>query len=94
MLFYSAASLVLNLEKLIVDAILVTKTISTSRDEIREIFMALARQRLMLSALLTPGLNEDVDSICYGKLGARISSAIVGLSRFSHSVVHIPIFLV
>ncbi|KIM43090.1 hypothetical protein M413DRAFT_26286 [Hebeloma cylindrosporum] len=84
----AAASLVLNLEKLVVDAISVTKTISTSRDEIREIFLTLERQRLMLSALLTPGLNADVDSICYGKLGARASSAIVGVSSPSNTTIY------
>ncbi|KDR82569.1 hypothetical protein GALMADRAFT_237950 [Galerina marginata CBS 339.88] len=75
----AAASLLLNLERVIVDSISVTKTISTSRDEVREILLALDRLRLILSALLTPGLNEGVDSICYGKLGAYPSSAIVGL---------------
>ncbi|KAF8903093.1 hypothetical protein CPB84DRAFT_1728490 [Gymnopilus junonius] len=74
----TAATLVLNLERLIVDAISVTKTISTSRDEVREILLTLDRLRLMLSALLTPGLSDDVDSICYGKLGAYPSSALVG----------------
>lgn len=77
----AAASLVLNLEKVIVDSISVTKTISTSRDEVREILLVLDRLRLILSVLLTPGLNSDVDSICYGKLGAHPSSALVGLSR-------------
>ncbi|KAH9480388.1 WD repeat-containing protein 7 [Psilocybe cubensis] len=76
----AAASLVLNLEKIIVDSIQVTKTISTSRDEVREILLTLERLRLLLSVLITPGLNSDVDSICYGKLGAYPSSALVGLS--------------
>lgn len=69
------------------DAIAVTKTISTSRDEIREILLALDRLRLILSSLLTPGLNEDVESICFGKLGAYPASVLVGLSR---SVQFIP----
>ena len=90
--FFPAASLALNLEKLIVDAILVTKTISTSRDEVREIFLTLERLRLLLSAFLTPGINDDVDSICYGKLGVHTSSAIVGLSRFSRSILNILFF--
>ncbi|KAF8964335.1 hypothetical protein BDZ97DRAFT_1919029 [Flammula alnicola] len=76
----AASSLNLNLEKLIVDSISVTKTISTSRDEVREILLTLDRLRLILSALLTPGLSTHVDSICYEKLGAYPSSALAGLA--------------
>ena len=76
-----AATLTLNLEQLVIDSISLTKTISTSRDEVREILSTLDRLRLILSGLLTPGLNDDVDSICYGKLAAYPSSATVGLSR-------------
>ncbi|KAF9561801.1 hypothetical protein CPC08DRAFT_688535 [Agrocybe pediades] len=86
----AAASLSLNLERVVVDAISITKTISTSRDEVREILLALDRLRLILSALLTPGLNEDVDSICYGKLGAYSSSVLVGLSGTKATVLTKP----
>ena len=78
----AAASLSLNLEKLIVDSVSVTRTISTNKDEIREIFKALDRLKLVLSILLTPGLSEDIDAICYGKLGAYPSTAALGLSRY------------
>ncbi|PPQ70616.1 hypothetical protein CVT25_011982 [Psilocybe cyanescens] len=87
----AAASLVLNLEKVIVDSISVTKTISTSRDEVREILLVLDRLRLILSVLLTPGLNSDVDSICYGKLGAHPSSALVGLSSPGSTTLFQPV---
>ncbi|KAF8158416.1 hypothetical protein B0H34DRAFT_797808 [Crassisporium funariophilum] len=76
----AAASLSFNLERFIIDSIAVTKSISTSKDEVREILLTLDRLQLVLSALITSGLNEDVDSICYGKLGAFPSSATVGLS--------------
>jgi WD repeat-containing protein 7 len=79
--FPSAASLSLDLEHFIIDSIAVTKTISTSIDEVRKILLILDRLRLVLSTLLTPGLNADVDSICYGKLSAFPSSAVAGLTR-------------
>lgn len=81
-----AATLDLNLEQFVADAIAVTKTISTSRDEVREILLALDRLRLILSSLLTPGLNEDVESICFGKLGAYPASVLVGLSRLVKAI--------
>lgn len=78
---FTAASISLNLEKLITDSVSVTKTISTNKDEIREIFMALARLKLVLSLVLTPGLSADIDSICYGALGANPSMVTPGLAR-------------
>lgn len=79
----TAASLLLNLEQLVVDSISVTKTISTSKDEVREILMTLDRLKIVLSFFITPGLSEDIDSICYGKLGAYTSTAIPGLARYA-----------
>ena len=79
--FLLAASLSLDLEGFIIDSIAVTKTISTSIDEVRRILLILDRLRLVLSTLITPGLNDNVDSICYGILSISPSSAIVGLSR-------------
>lgn len=79
--FSSAASLSLDLERFIIDSIAVTKTISTSIDEVRKILSILDKLRLVLSTIITPGLNADVDSICYRNLGAFPSSAVAGLSR-------------
>ena len=79
--FLLAASLSLDLEGFIINSIAVTKTISTSIDEVRRILLILDRLRLVLSTLITPGLNADVDSICYGNLSISPSSAIAGLSR-------------
>ena len=76
-----AATLSLDLEGFIIDSIAVTKTISTSIDEVRRILLILDRLKLVLSTLITPGLNANVDSICYGILSISPSSAIAGLSR-------------
>lgn len=81
LIFLIVSSLDLNLEKFLLNAVAITKSISTSRDEVREILSTLQRLRLILSALLTPGLNSDIDSICLGKLGAYPSSATMGLTR-------------
>jgi len=77
----TAASLLLNLEQLTIHSISITKTISTSKDEVREILLTLDRLKIVLSFFITPGLSEDIDSICYGKLGAYPSTAIPGLAR-------------
>jgi WD repeat-containing protein 7 len=76
-----AATLSLDLEGFIINSIAVTRTISTSIDEVRRILLILDRLKLVLSTLITPGLNADVDSICYGILSLFPSSAIAGLSR-------------
>ncbi|KAF9483399.1 WD40 repeat-like protein [Pholiota conissans] len=75
-----ASSLDFNIERFLVDAISITKSISTSKDEVRGILLTLDRLRLVLSVLLIPGLNPDVDSICYGKLGVHPSSTVLGLA--------------
>ena len=79
--FLLAASLSLDLEGFIINSIAVTKTISTSIDEVRRILLILDRLRLVLSTLITPGLNANVDSLCYGILSISSSSVIAGLSR-------------
>ena len=83
--FLLASSLSFDLESFIINSIAVTKTISTSIDEVRKILLILDRLRLVLSTLITPGLNADIDSICYGNLSISPSSAIVGLSRCVYS---------
>ena len=60
------------------NAITTTRTISTSKDEVRNILRTFSRLRLLLSMLLTPGLSSDVDSICAGKLRLTRSGASVG----------------
>lgn len=76
------ASLSLDLEQLIIESNAITKTISTSKDEVQNILSALERLKLILSVLHTPGLNSDVDSILYDKLGATSSSVVPGNIRY------------
>ncbi|PPR04097.1 hypothetical protein CVT24_010670 [Panaeolus cyanescens] len=76
----AASTLRFDLEKFIVDSVAVTKTISTSKNEIKEILSTLESLRQTLSMLLTPGLNEAIDSICYDRLKVYRSSASVGYS--------------
>ena len=61
-----------------------TKTISTSRDEVQRILQVLERLRVFLSTMLTPGLNNDVDSICISKLKIKGTEVGVGIGRYFH----------
>lgn len=75
-----AATLTLETERFITDTIAIAKTISTSRDQTRAILQSLDHLRIILSTLLTPGLSDDVDSICKGKLGINDSDISVGFA--------------
>ncbi|KAG6814949.1 hypothetical protein H0H93_011569, partial [Arthromyces matolae] len=59
----------------------VAKAISTNRDQTRAILLTLERLRHVLSALLTPGLNRDIDIICTEKLNIRPVTPLIGFSR-------------
>lgn len=76
-----AATLEFALDKFVVECVALTKTISTSREEIQGVLRVLDRLRYFLSVMITPGLNSDVDSICTGKLHLRSSTVGVGLTR-------------
>jgi hypothetical protein len=78
--FYEASTLCLQTERFISSTIALAKTISKSRDTTRAILNSLDQLRTILSTLLTPGLNPDVDSICYTKLGINRSNALLGLA--------------
>ncbi|KAJ3575868.1 hypothetical protein NP233_g816 [Leucocoprinus birnbaumii] len=69
----------LQAERFIADSITATKAISTSLDQTRAILKSLDQLRSVLSALVTPGLNSDIDLICRDKLGIRRSNVVVGL---------------
>ncbi|RXW25374.1 hypothetical protein EST38_g529 [Candolleomyces aberdarensis] len=84
----AAATLDLSLDKVVTDCISITKTISTSRDEVRNILQALERLRLLLSIVITPGLNGDVDSICTGKLKLRPSTVGVGFTSHDTTTIY------
>lgn len=55
------------------------KIISTSRDQTRAIFLTLDRLRWLLSIFVTPGLNEEMDQLCYETMGIPKSFVSVGL---------------
>ncbi|KXN83133.1 WD repeat-containing protein 7 [Leucoagaricus sp. SymC.cos] len=76
----AASTLSLKTKRFVTDAITVAKTLSTSRDQTRAILQSLDHLRTVLSALITPGLNSDVDSICKGKLAICESNVSVGLA--------------
>ncbi|KAG6864820.1 hypothetical protein C0991_006941 [Blastosporella zonata] len=76
----TSSTLLLDLERFTTQSIAVAKTISTNRDQTRAILLTLERLRSVLSALLTPGLNHDIDQICLEKLGIRPVQASVGFS--------------
>ncbi|KAG6884839.1 hypothetical protein C0993_007868 [Termitomyces sp. T159_Od127] len=77
----TSSTLLLDLEHFISASVAVAKSISTNRAQTRAILRTLERLRSVLSVLLTPGLNLDIDAICFGKLGIRPSQAFSGVSR-------------
>lgn len=76
----AVSTLSLQTERFIIDSITAAKAISTSRDQTRAILQSLDQLRTVLSALITPGLQSDVDSICKEKLGISDSDVSVGLA--------------
>jgi len=76
------STLSLDIERFISDATTVMKTISTNKDQTKAIYIKLDQIKLVLSFLLTPGLNEDIDDICWTELKIPSSSSSVGFSRY------------
>lgn len=76
------STLSLDIERFISDATTIMKTISTNKDQTKAIYIKLDQIKLVLSFLLTPGLNEDIDDICLTKLRIPSSSSSVGFSRY------------
>lgn len=66
------------------ESIAIAKAISTNRDQTRRILLTLEKLRYLLSALLTPGLNEDIDAICSDRLHLQNSTAAVSFARYFH----------
>ncbi|KAJ7166355.1 hypothetical protein C8R43DRAFT_985618 [Mycena crocata] len=82
------ATVTLDLERFITDATTTARLISTGRDQTRAIYSALNQLRLILSTFLTPGLNVDIDALCYDKLGVPLSAVSVGFSNGSTSCLY------
>ncbi|KAF8627389.1 hypothetical protein AX17_006204 [Amanita inopinata Kibby_2008] len=86
----SVSSLSLDLENFIYDSAVVMKTISTNREQTKAIYAKVDQLKLLLSFLLTPGLNSDIDTICREKLNIPDSSASVGFSSLNtHTLYHL-----
>ncbi|KAL1677221.1 hypothetical protein EV122DRAFT_291263 [Schizophyllum commune] len=74
------AVLHLDLQRYVAEASAITKAISTNRAQTRAILDTMDRLRVLLGVLITPGLNEGIDTICARRLGAPMSTAHAGLS--------------
>jgi hypothetical protein len=77
----AASTVSLDLEQFITESTTTARLISTGRDQTRAIFSALDRLRLILSTLLTPGLNTDMDTLCREKLSVPLSTVHTGFTR-------------
>ena len=86
----TASTLLLDLQSFTSESVTVAKTISTNRDQTRAILLTLERLRSVLSTLLTPGLNEDIDGICSTKLGVKLAPKPVGFARYVKSASRRP----
>ncbi|KAJ3759980.1 hypothetical protein EV360DRAFT_81604 [Lentinula raphanica] len=86
-----ACTLSLDLNKFINDSLLVIKSVSTIKKQTRQILEAREHLRSALSLLLTPGLNRDIDEICFEQLGTKGANASMGFSRNGFvSLYHYP----
>ncbi|KAF8631069.1 hypothetical protein AX15_002671 [Amanita polypyramis BW_CC] len=84
----SVSTLTLDIERFISDATIIMKTISTNKEQTKAIYTKLDQIRLLLSFLLTPGLNSDIDDICRTRLNIPSSSASVGFSSLDTSTLY------
>ncbi|KAJ6515899.1 hypothetical protein C8R45DRAFT_222526 [Mycena sanguinolenta] len=78
----------LDLERFITESTTTARLISTSRSQTKAIYSALDRLKLVLSTLLTPGLNSDVDGLCREKLGVPVSTVHAGFSSGGSSCLY------
>jgi len=76
-----ASTLILDLERFTTESLTIAKAISTNRAQTRTILLTLERLRSILSALVTPGLSHDIDSICSAKLGLSLPQVSIGSVR-------------
>jgi hypothetical protein len=81
----TASTLLLDLQRFTSESIAIAKIISTNRDQTRAILLTLERLRSVLSTLLTPGLNEGIDGICFARLGVKLAPKPIGFARYARS---------
>ncbi|KAJ7276394.1 hypothetical protein B0H12DRAFT_1199167 [Mycena haematopus] len=74
--------------RFITESTTTARSISTGRDQTRAILSALDRLKLVLSTLLTPGLNGDMDALCREKLGVPMSTVYAGFSSRGSSCLY------
>ncbi|KAJ7196115.1 hypothetical protein GGX14DRAFT_700624 [Mycena pura] len=82
------STLSLDIERFITESTATARLISTSREQTRAIYSALDQLRLVLSTVLTPGLNAETDALCKVKLGVPLSNAHVGYSSRGSSCLY------
>ncbi|KAK2465293.1 hypothetical protein APHAL10511_002647 [Amanita phalloides] len=85
----AVSTLILDVERFISDATTIMKTISTNKYQTKAIFAKLDQIRLILSFLLTPGLNDDIDDICRTRLRIPSSSVYIGFSSRETSTLYV-----
>ncbi|KAJ8081077.1 hypothetical protein PM082_017918 [Marasmius tenuissimus] len=83
-----ASTLNLDLARFITDTTTIVKSISTSKAQTQNIFLARDRLRAVLSVLLTSGLNKDIDEVCRTQLGIPLSNVSVGFSSSGATTAH------
>ncbi|KAL0567058.1 hypothetical protein V5O48_014937, partial [Marasmius crinis-equi] len=86
--FDFASTLNLNIARFITESTTIAKSISTSKAQTQNIFLARDRLRAILSVLLTPGMNRDIDEVCRTQLGIPLSSVSVGFSSSGCTTTH------
>ncbi|KAF7290909.1 WD-REPEATS-REGION domain-containing protein [Mycena chlorophos] len=77
----AASTLSLDLERFVSEATTTARLISQNREQTKAVYSALDQIRLVLSTLLTPGLNSDTDTLCEHKLGISMSRVRAGFAR-------------
>ncbi|ESK95707.1 hypothetical protein Moror_12521 [Moniliophthora roreri MCA 2997] len=74
--------------RFITESAALAKSISSSKSQTRNILLARDRLQMVLSMLLTPGLNKGIDEICQAQLEVPSSSASVGFPAMNVVTLH------
>jgi WD repeat-containing protein 7 len=80
---YPVSTILLDLERFISESTATAKSVGIGIERKRAVLSTLDQLRSVLSALLTPMVNEEIDEICCSRLGISPSPVSVGLSRSS-----------
>jgi hypothetical protein len=66
---------------ILTEAANLARSVGTGTEPKRAALPIVDRLRFILSTLLTPGLNEEIDQTCFENLGIPPSNVAVGFSR-------------